>query len=78
MCSDLRATLQRLAKKSIISAHSHQLTEIEIKMKHSYQMSKKKRDALLNIVVSKHDVVIANMIRAKKQKRDVDEIEKTQ
>ena len=78
MCSDLRATLQRLAKESITSAYSHQLAEVEIEMKHSYQMGKRKRDALSNTVASKHGVVTASMVRAKKQKRDVDEVEKAQ
>ena len=39
-------------------------------------MTKRKRNSLLNTVASKHDVVTVDMIRAKKQKRDEDEVAK--
>ena len=52
--------------------------EHDLEKTYVYQLIKNKRKALINTVVRKYDVVIVGMVRAKKQKRDENEISKAQ
>ena len=75
---DFRTILKRYIRGSTASTYSRQLAEHNLAASHNYPVSKRKRNALLNNVASKYNIVTASIVRAKKQKRDENEMLKAQ
>ena len=77
MSSDFKLTLKRHIKESFATIYSRELVKFDLKQTHAYQKIKNARNLLFDIVVTKSSVIITEMMRFKRRKRDDDNLVKT-
>ena len=76
MLNDFRLTLKRYIKENIAIVYFREIVKIDLNNVQFSQMTKRKRVSLADVVAAKSNVVIVDMIRAKKQKRIENDVEK--
>ena len=76
MFNDFRLLLKRHIKKSIVNVYFRNLMKIQLNEMQSTQLRKRKRNVFSDNVVSKSNLIVVEMIRAKRQKENADDFTK--